>query len=252
MRADSTQMVTMSPIGYISRCASHYISKGNRMSSEISRTTDAAGIRATGAIGMNNLPRVLGVVGWSGAGKTTLIEALLPLLQARGIQCAVIKHAHHAVDIDSPGKDSYRFREAGAVPVLLASSKRWAMMVETPQQQEPELKTLLAQVATLQPDLVLVEGFKHESMPKLEVYRYKNGKPLLAPHDASVHAIATPQAELPESALMEHTRLKDVTLLDLSEPENVAGWIEDVYQHPEGEWPERCVNRHSPDASDEP
>lgn len=194
---------------------------------------------------------VLGVVGWSGAGKTTLIEALLPLLQARGIQCAVIKHAHHTVDIDSPGKDSYRFREAGAVPVLLASSKRWAMMVETPQQQEPELRTLLAQVATLQPDLVLVEGFKHESMPKLEVYRHETGKSLLAPQDASVRAIAIPGKALPESALMEHARLKDITLLDLSVPENVASWIGDVYQRLEGPWCEGSASQYPSDASNE-
>jgi len=194
---------------------------------------------------------VLGVVGWSGAGKTTLIESLLPLLRARGIQCAVIKHAHHTVDIDSPGKDSYRFREAGAVPVLLASSKRWAMMVETPQQQEPELKMLLTQVARLQPDLVLVEGFKHESMLKLEVYRQETGKPLLAPHDASVRAIAVPHGELPESALREHPCPEAVTLLDLSEPENIANWIGDVYLRLDGPRCERSASQYSSDVSDE-
>src|SRR5690554_1520091 len=112
----------------------------------------------------NDLP-LLGIAAWSGTGKTTLLEALLPQLAARGLRVAVIKHAHHAFDVDQPGKDSYRLRQAGAAPVLVASGARWAMLKETAGQQEADLAELVVAVRAQRPDLVLVEGFKSWPLP---------------------------------------------------------------------------------------
>ena len=134
---------------------------------------------------------LLGVAAWSGTGKTTLLEALLPALRARGLDVAVIKHAHHDFDVDIPGKDSHRLRQAGAAPMLVASGRRFALMMETPGQEEPCLPTLLNQVLTPSPDLVLIEGFKQWPMPKLELYRDAVGKSLRAFEDPWVRAVAT-------------------------------------------------------------
>ncbi|MFG6667359.1 molybdopterin-guanine dinucleotide biosynthesis protein B [Halomonas sp. HNIBRBA4712] len=114
---------------------------------------------------------VLGVAAWSGTGKTTLLTALLPRLRELGLNVGVIKHAHHAFDIDKPGKDSYRLREAGAAPMLVASSQRYALMQETPGREAPDLDHLLSLMAAHQPDLVIVEGFKQAALPKLVLYR---------------------------------------------------------------------------------
>jgi molybdopterin-guanine dinucleotide biosynthesis protein B len=134
-------------------------------------------------------PRAFGFAGWSGSGKTTLIEQLIPVLVARGLAVALVKHAHHDFDIDRPGKDSYRHRKAGAREVLVTSSARWALMHELG--GAPEL-TLADALATLGPcDLVLVEGFKSAPLPKLEVYRPAVGKPLLHPQDPHIVAVAT-------------------------------------------------------------
>lgn len=133
--------------------------------------------------------RVFGFAGWSGSGKTTLIEQLIPRLVARGLRVSLIKHAHHGFDIDKPGKDSYRHREAGATEVLITSTQRWVLMHELRDAPEPPLAE---QVARMSPcDLVLVEGFKHEPIPKLEVHRPSVGKPLLHPDDANIVAVAT-------------------------------------------------------------
>ena len=116
---------------------------------------------------------MLGIVGWSGSGKTTLLAAMLPLLRAWGLSVSTIKHAHHGFDMDRPGKDSYRHREAGAREVLVASSKRWALLHEV-EGPEPDLPFLLTRLDPV--DLVLVEGFKSHPYPKLEVYRPGLGK----------------------------------------------------------------------------
>ena len=133
--------------------------------------------------------KVFGVAAYSGSGKTTLIENLVPLMVARGLRVSVIKHAHHAFDVDRPGKDSYRHRQAGAGEVLVSSGARWALMHELKNESEPELPALLERLAPC--DLVLVEGFKKQPIPKIEVHRAAAGRPLLFPEDPHIVALAT-------------------------------------------------------------
>lgn len=134
--------------------------------------------------------RIFGFAGFSGSGKTTLIEKLIPLLVARGLRVSLIKHAHHAFDVDQPGKDSYRHREAGCAEVVLTSSRRYVLMHELRGAPEPSLEELIEHLSPC--DLVLVEGFKREAIPKLEVSRAANeGADLLFPHDPHIVAIAT-------------------------------------------------------------
>jgi molybdopterin-guanine dinucleotide biosynthesis protein B len=133
--------------------------------------------------------RVIGLAGWSGAGKTTLLRRLIPALTARRLQVSTLKHAHHSFDVDQPGKDSWQHRQAGAKEVLVVSGVRWALMHELRDEAEPRLSALLTRMSPV--DLVLVEGFKRESHPKIEVYRMANGKPLLHPADPSIVAIAS-------------------------------------------------------------
>jgi molybdopterin-guanine dinucleotide biosynthesis protein B len=144
--------------------------------------------------------KVFGFAGWSGSGKTTLIEQLIPRLAARAGRVSLVKHAHHAFDIDHPGKDSYRHREAGCSEVLVSSARRYAITHEL--RGAPEL-SLREAIDRLSPcDLVLVEGFKRERIPKLEVWRPTVGKPLLHPVDPAILAIATDSPEaLPGSGL---------------------------------------------------
>ncbi len=132
---------------------------------------------------------VFGFAGYSGSGKTTLLERLIPYFAGQGLKLALIKHAHHDFDIDQPGKDSYRHRQAGASEVLITSSQRWALMHELRGAQEPGLQAHLARLSPC--DLVLVEGFKREPIPKLEIHRAANGKPLLFPEDPHIVAIAS-------------------------------------------------------------
>lgn len=132
--------------------------------------------------------RIFGIAGWSGSGKTTLLVRLLPELVARGLGVSTVKHAHHAFDIDRPGKDSYRHREAGAVEVMVSSSGRWALMHEHRGAPEPSLEELLSHMSPV--DLILVEGFKRHGHEKLEVYRRAAGKPMLAPDDPTIVAVA--------------------------------------------------------------
>ena len=135
---------------------------------------------------------VLGFCGYSGAGKTTLLTKLIPALIAQGIRVSVLKHAHHNFEIDQPGKDSHKLREAGATQTLVASNQRWALMTETPHpESEPDLKYLLEQLDEHLADIILVEGFKHESIPKIEVHRKALSKPLLATLDSNVIGVAT-------------------------------------------------------------
>ncbi len=134
---------------------------------------------------------LLGFIAYSGTGKTTLLEQLIPELRARGLRIALIKHAHHDFDIDIPGKDSYRLRKAGATQVMVASNTRWALINENDlQRDEPQLDELLQQLDPDRFDLLLVEGFKHESFPKVELWRRPLGKPLLHPNDQNIIAFA--------------------------------------------------------------
>jgi molybdopterin-guanine dinucleotide biosynthesis protein MobB len=132
---------------------------------------------------------VLGIAGYSGSGKTTLIEKLIPVMVMEGFKVSLIKHAHHEFDIDQPGKDSWRHRHAGAQEVLVSSGRRWAIMHELRGEPEPSLQQ---QVSLLAPcDLVIIEGYKSERIPKIEVHRAASGKPLLYPDDPSIIAVAT-------------------------------------------------------------
>ena len=131
----------------------------------------------------------MGLAGWSGAGKTTLMVKLIPLLRSRGLSVSTIKHAHHAFDVDTPGKDSFEHRRAGAQEVLVASSARWALMHELREAQEHDLAALLAKLSPC--DLVLIEGFKRDTHPKIEVHRVGNAKPFLFPEDRRIVAIAS-------------------------------------------------------------
>ena len=133
--------------------------------------------------------KVIGIAGWSGAGKTTLLTRVIPRLTARGLRVSTIKHAHHAFDVDQPGKDSHTHRAAGATEVLVSSANRFALMHELRGEPEPTLGALLERLSPV--DLVLVEGFKREMHPKLEVFRASVGKPLLAPDDPNIVAIAS-------------------------------------------------------------
>jgi molybdopterin-guanine dinucleotide biosynthesis protein B len=133
--------------------------------------------------------KVIGIAGWSGAGKTTLLTRLIPCLTARGLRVSTLKHAHHAFDIDQPGKDSHTHRQAGATEVLISSANRFALMHELRGEPEWSLRALLQRLSPV--DLVLVEGFKRETHPKLEVFRAAVGKPMLHPDDPNIVAVAS-------------------------------------------------------------
>ncbi|HZS85341.1 MAG TPA: molybdopterin-guanine dinucleotide biosynthesis protein B [Stellaceae bacterium] len=133
--------------------------------------------------------RIFGLAGWSGSGKTTLLIRLLPVLVGRGITVSTVKHAHHAFDVDQPGKDSWRHREAGAHEVLVSSARRWALMHEHRGAAEPGLDELVRHMSPV--DLVLVEGFKTHPHPKLEIHRQALGKPLLCRDDPFIVAVAS-------------------------------------------------------------
>jgi molybdopterin-guanine dinucleotide biosynthesis protein B len=156
--------------------------------------------------------KIFGFAGYSGSGKTTLIEKLIPLFTGRKLKVSLIKHAHHTFDIDQPGKDSYRHRQAGCSEVIVTSSRRWVVMHELRGAPEP---TMAEQVKHLSPcDLLLVEGFKYEPIPKMEVYREEVSEPLLHPHDPHIVAVAS-------------DKKVDTTLpqLDLNDPKAVADFV---------------------------
>ena len=133
--------------------------------------------------------RIFGLAGWSGSGKTTLLTALIPELLARGVTVSTVKHAHHAFDVDRPGKDSWRHRQAGANEVMVVSERRWALMHELRGAPEPGLDQLVPRITPV--DLLLVEGFKHHPHPKIEVYRPSLGKLPLHPDDRYIVAVAS-------------------------------------------------------------
>ena len=158
----------------------------------------------------------------SGSGKTTLLTQLIPDLIARGLRISIIKHAHHSFEIDHAGKDSYRLREAGAVQMMIGSKDRWALMTElsrTPYaKDEPNLTLLLSQIDTSLSDLVLVEGFKDEAIPKIAVYRRIMGKPLLADNDIHIIAVATDE--------VVNTAKPQINLNDISAVANfIYDWL---------------------------
>jgi molybdopterin-guanine dinucleotide biosynthesis protein B len=138
--------------------------------------------------------RVIGLAGWSGAGKTTLLTKAIPMLVRQGLRVSTLKHAHHGFDIDHPGKDSYEHRHAGATEVLVASGRRWALMHELRLEPEPGLAELVRKLSPV--DLLIVEGFKRDPHPKLEVHRGANGKPFLHPDNPTIVAVATDQPDL--------------------------------------------------------
>jgi len=142
--------------------------------------------------------QIFGLAGWSGSGKTTLLAALIPELISRGIRVSTLKHAHHAFDIDQPGKDSWRHRQAGASEVMVTSQHRWALMHELRGAPEPSFEDLVRQMSPV--DLLLVEGFKRHPFPKIEVYRPSLGKLPLYPEDPFVVAVASDE-RLPELPL---------------------------------------------------
>jgi molybdopterin-guanine dinucleotide biosynthesis protein B len=152
--------------------------------------------------------KAIGIIGYSNTGKTTLIEKLIPLFTARGLRVAAIKNAHHGFDMDRPGKDSFRYREAGAAQVLIATGLRWALLTETAQ-RPATLDELLAELAPC--DLVIVEGFKSEGhIPRIEVRRQTNTEPPIFPHDANVIALATDRpldTSLPQLDLDDATKI---------------------------------------------
>ena len=133
--------------------------------------------------------KVIGLAGWSGAGKTTLLTRLIPNLRESGLRVSVIKHAHHKFDVDVPGKDSWRHREAGAEEVLVSSGHRWALMHELRGAREPRLPDLLKKLSRV--DLVVVEGYKSEPHRKIEVYRAANAKPFLFPDDTGIVGVVS-------------------------------------------------------------
>lgn len=160
--------------------------------------------------------KVFGFAGYSGSGKTTLIERVIPLCVGRGLKVSLIKHVHHRFDIDRPGKDSYRHREAGCTEVLLTSGLRWALMHELRGDAEPTLDEQLRLLAPC--DLVLVEGFKASPIPKIEVYRPANGGTPLYLENPSIIAVAT-DAPLPEFPS------RGLPLLDINDPRQVADFM---------------------------
>jgi len=162
-------------------------------------------------------PPLLGFCAYSGTGKTTLLTRLIPVLNKNGLKIGLIKHAHHHFDIDHPGKDSYELRKAGACEMLVASAKRWALIHESPERKDdPSLEELLPHLSLNELDLVLVEGFKHEPLDKIELHRPSLGKPLLYPNDHNIIALAT---DVPSSKQIQ------LPVLDLNDIDEIAEFI---------------------------
>lgn len=157
--------------------------------------------------------RVISVVGWKNNGKTTLVVRLIEHLRAQGLTVSTVKHAHHSIDLDQPGKDTWRHREAGASEVVLATSRRWILMHELKGAEEPPLAELLAKLAPV--DIVIVEGFKGTRLPKIEVHRGERGTGLIARDDRDVVAVA---ADVPLDGL-------DVPVLELDDIPAIAAAV---------------------------
>ncbi|MEA3275100.1 MAG: molybdopterin-guanine dinucleotide biosynthesis protein MobB [Pseudomonadota bacterium] len=158
----------------------------------------------------------LGFAARSGTGKTTLLKKLIPALRSNGLRIGLVKHAHHNFDVDTPGKDSYELRKAGSTQVLVASSVRWVLIDERDQPEEPTLQDLLDRMVQRELDLILVEGFKHEAFPKIELFRPALGQPPLFPRDRNIIAVAT-DGTLPETTALP--------VLDINAPDQIAEYI---------------------------
>lgn len=156
--------------------------------------------------------KIFGVTGWKNSGKTGLMERLITEFTARGLSVSSIKHAHHSFDIDHPGRDSYRHRDAGARQVLLASRNRWALMHELRDEDEPSLGDLLKHLSPV--DLVLIEGYKRDRHPKIEAHRKETGQPLIAPEDETIIAVAS-----------DTSVTIDRPVLDLNDTASIANFI---------------------------
>lgn len=171
--------------------------------------------------------KVFGITGWSGSGKTTLLVRLIPALVARGLTVSTVKHAHHGFDVDRPGKDSYEHRRAGATEVMIGSANRWALMHELRGVAEPALPELLARMSPV--DLILVEGFKRNPHPKLEVWREGTGKAPLFPEDPHILAVASdapaPGCTLPRFAIDDIEAIASFVLgaVGLAAPSRATG-----------------------------
>lgn len=163
---------------------------------------------------------LLGFAAFSGTGKTTLLKQLIPLLKNEGLRIGLIKHAHHAFEVDTPGKDSFELRQAGASPVMLCSSRRRVIMTDHAVPRDPSLNEELLHLNQCELDLLLVEGFKREVFPKLELHRPSLGHPLLYPEDAQIVAIATDAKLVPAPT---------IPCLDLNQPQAVADFILQVF-----------------------
>ncbi len=163
---------------------------------------------------------LLGFAAYSGTGKTTLLEQLIPILRRQGLRIGLVKHSHHKFEVDKPGKDSYRLRMAGAEQVLLASQYRLALMIEKQRESEPRLDEILHHLDQDALDLILVEGFRHVSFPKIELHRPELNKPLLCSKDDSIIAIAH------DAPLKEDVGLPR---LDLNVPKEIAAYIVDRF-----------------------
>jgi molybdopterin-guanine dinucleotide biosynthesis adapter protein len=168
---------------------------------------------------------VLGFAAFSGTGKTTLLKQLIPLLAARGVRVGVIKHAHHNFDIDKPGKDSFELRKAGARQMLVASSRRWALLTENDVASDPQLDDLVKRLDPNGIDMVLVEGFKHVPFTRIELHRPALGHPLLYPEDSNIIAVA---ADAPIDCA-------GLPVLDLNDAVAVSGFILKWLTQPQAE-----------------
>jgi molybdopterin-guanine dinucleotide biosynthesis protein B len=169
--------------------------------------------------------RIFGIAGHSGMGKTTLLERLVPEIISRGLLVSLIKHSHKNIDIDRPGKDSYRLRDSGCKEVLLLGNDRWALMHELRGQEEPELDYLLERMQEC--DILLIEGFKHGGFPKLEVWRESVGKPMLWPDWPGIQAIASDTSinigSLKALNLANTKEIADYVLANAIKPRSTSG-----------------------------
>jgi|SRR5579871_1741241 len=172
--------------------------------------------------------RVIGFAGWSGSGKTTLLSKVIPRLVGRGLRVSTLKHAHGGFDVDKPGKDSHTHRVAGATEVLVSSGNRWALVHELRGEPELSLRALLCRLSPV--DLVLVEGYKRQPHPKLEVHRAALGKPMIHPEDAHIVAIASntplPAAKVPVVDLDDTEAVVDIPLAHAAPIEQVLAAVE--------------------------
>ncbi|RJT43741.1 molybdopterin-guanine dinucleotide biosynthesis protein MobB [Rahnella woolbedingensis] len=160
---------------------------------------------------------LLGIVAYSGTGKTTLLKQLIPYLRQRGIRTGLIKHTHHDVDVDTPGKDSFELRKAGADQTMVASNNRWALMTETPGQGELSLEYLATRFDSNNLDMILVEGFKHEEIDKIVLHRQETSKSLESLINIHVVAVASDDLFVPVS--------QAISILNINEVDEVGEFV---------------------------